>query len=255
MEQAARFFKDKKSPPDVPDSLHTTTFNRSATATDRKELFIDSTLSLQSDTFDLKDTIVRIKGSLVVAKSACLRNAKAYIQGNIVIKDNARIEFCSLMALGKAMVSDNAYVRGNIVCQDTISINDNARFAYPSFVYLSKNTATGRSNAGIVMVRDKAILTGTVATGRFGADAYNARVMVLGRARIEGVIMCPSAITPYGTVSGSIYTDRMVYRQESTVYENWLRDATIAGRDISAMILPLLFPTKCDPKYVRIEKR
>jgi cytoskeletal protein CcmA (bactofilin family) len=207
---------------------------------------------LKSDTLDYRGVTFHIRGDLVISKSACLKNAKGYVRGNILIKDDAQVDFCSLIALGNVTISDNACVRGNIACCESLTVENNARVFYPSLIYLSSNSPIAGVDNRVITIQDNAIVRGTIATAQFGNDTYHVRVMVQGRSRVEGLIICPGAVTLYGNITGSIYAGRIVYSQGRNIYENWLREVSITGCDLSGMTVPLLFPAERNPRYLQV---
>jgi hypothetical protein len=102
------------------------------------------------------------------------------------------------------------------------------------------------------VIQDKATVRGTIATGDFHDNSMIPRIMTQSRGPIEGCIICPGAIMPYGTISGILYADKIVYRQERSVYENWFKEVSISFKDISLMTVPFLIKKDGDPSYLKI---
>lgn len=245
-------FNERKSGKYVADSQYSMMARRLDFTHNDSVLFIDTSVSLLSDSIDCRGATFYIRGDLILGNTACLKNGRGFVLGNIVVKDDAHVDYSTLVSFGNATFSDRVFVRGNIVGTDSIVIKNNAYFAYPSFVYLSSNRSFNKVDNRTIIISDNAVVKGIVATGRFGGDSYNARVMLLGRSRIEGFLMCPDAITLYGSVSGSVFSDRIIYRLEKSIYENWLKDVSITYSDISTMTVPLLFPQESVPRYLQI---
>ncbi|MBN2037951.1 MAG: hypothetical protein JW768_14515 [Chitinispirillaceae bacterium] len=249
---AYNYFKERKSGRYIADSQYSTMERHLDFTHNDSVLFIDTSVTLLSDSVDCRGAFFYIRGDLMLGNAACLKNGRGFVLGNIIVKGDARVKHSTLVSFSNMTFCDRAYVRGNIVGADSIVIKDNAYFDYPSFIYLSSNRSFNPAGSGAIVLMGNAVVKGIVATSRFIRSPYNARFMLLGRSRIEGFLMCPSAVSLYGSISGSAFVDRIIYRQERSIYENWLKELSVTYNDISNMTVPLLFPKESVPQYLQI---
>ena len=250
--QAANFFNQGNPAGFVSTSSDLKSSLQSMRAIGNTELYIPSDITIQSDSIDCKDATIRVRGNLTLAQSVRLKNAHVYVLGEIDIKDLAAVQKSTLISLGKVRINGQASVQGTVAGCDSMIVEENARFFYPSFIYLSSNNAINRFSNGVIIIQDEAVIRGTIATARFGLDSYQPRVMLLSKAKVHGFIACPATATLYGNVAGSVYVGENVYRYQKNIYENWLKEAGIKSIDLSASTIPLLFPSEGHPQYLHI---
>jgi cytoskeletal protein CcmA (bactofilin family) len=214
-------------------------------------LCVDGPIAFGSDYNGSVKLDLYVDGNLRFEKSCRISGLKGYVQGTVTIKDSAQLECCSIIASGSVRIGDKAVVRGTIASAETLAIGGAATIAYPSLLYLSR-TRCNLTNNQILTVQDDADVHGVVATGNFNDNSFSPRIVSGLRSRIEGLVVSPGAMTPYGTIKGSVLTDRFAYKSERIVYENWLREVSISAEDLSLMTIPLLFPKEAVFRYVRI---
>ncbi len=219
---------------------------------------VDSMLVAGSVTFkacslDFGGVTLFVNGGMKIKGCAKISNLKAFITGDLELDDSSRSEFCTLVSLGNVRIRGNATCQSTIVGADSFVVSQTATVVYPSFLYLSRVMQT-IGGSQIVVVQDKAVVKGVIAAADFHDNAEIPRIITCGRSPVEGLIICPGAVTLYGCVSGSVYAGKIVYRLERSVYDNWLRDASIEYRDMSLATMPFLFPTRCRPRYLKISK-
>jgi hypothetical protein len=217
----------------------------------QENILVDGPVFMKSVNVDFNNAMVYVKGNLSIEKMSLLSNLKCNVLGNISIKDSTIIKSGSLVSLGNIKMEDNSTFSGNAVSAESLCVGGNAKVYYPSFLYLSGNGKTNNGNQ-VLIVQDNAIVKGTIAASDFHDNATIPRIMILGRAKVDGFVMCPGAVTLYGSINASVYTGKIVYRQERNVYENWLREVSISYRDVSRMTIPLLFPGDGQARYLSV---
>ncbi len=223
----------------------------SASGPDSLQPIVFGSETLTSPMSDFAGKSCYYRTNLVIWKSAVVRNLRCFVEGNVTITDSACLEFCSISALGSVIINGNSRVRGNIVCAESLVVGGSSRIVYPSFLYLSALKANIGGSQDIV-IQDNAAVTGTIATGDFHDNSSTPRIVLQSRGGVQGCIICPGAVMPYGQVSGSLYAGAIIYRQERTVYQNWFRDVSVAHKDVSMMTIPFLTKTDGDLSYLTL---
>ena len=249
--QAAEVFESGKQTGFITAAPALAAALQSMHATGTEQLTINSDVSIQSDTIDCKKATIWIRGNLLVSQSACLKNGEIRVAGKIGVQDAATIKACSIVSFGNISITGRTEVQGNLVGCDSIVVGDNARLAFPSFIYLSSYRINNLPVNGVIIAKDNAVICGTVATARFGL-ASEPKMLLLGRAKLEGFLACPGAGTIYGSARGSLFMGQNSYKYQHSIFENWFKEATITSVDLSAMAVPLLFPIEGHPKYLQI---
>jgi hypothetical protein len=248
-----RFFNDPKSRGTIntlsPAGLDSMT--RFTGKIPETNVLVNGSESFKSMNVDFSGSRVFIQGNLIIEKTSFISNLKCYVKGTITIKDSSVTKGCTFISLENVKMQDNVIFTGNAVSAESLVVEGNSSVNYPSFLFLSAGGKPGNGNQ-VIIVRDNAIVKGAVATADFHDNATIPRIMVLGRAKVDGFVMCPGAITPYGAINASVYSGKIVYRQERNVYENWLREVSISFRDISRMTIPRLFPLDGQARYLNV---
>ncbi len=249
-------FKERNKYDFFPDSMlpvKTDRF-REIVAPKKGDIFIEDNLHLNED-FDFSEKTLWIEGDLFIKHNAKIKNIKANVKGDVFISGNTHIEYGSILCFGDVKVVDRACIRLNISCAETLLISEDACVYYPSVLFLSAFLEGKKgSEESLLLISDNAHIIGTVLTDDFEKSEINPRVYISGRAKIEGVLFSPAAITLNGRIYGSASVNKLIYQQPGCVYDGWLMEATLRECDLSEMVLPLVFPEKCKPRYLSIEK-
>lgn len=250
------YFLEHRSVNYMPDSLQPVEPDqfKSALRGSKKDIYIEGNLII-SDTIDCEGKTVWLAGDAVINEHADINNINIRVLKNIYVTDNAGIHFGSIFCFGDVRITSNSYVRANIMCADTLCVEDNANVLYPSVLYLSPFIYKKYSRGGqLLIIQDKAEVTGTVLTGNFGGRYSDPYLLITGRSRIEGLIFTPETLTLYGNITGSVIANRIIYRYERTVYDGWIKETLLKSRDLSEMVVPALFPAGGVPAYLIIKR-
>lgn len=256
-ENAYNLFKERKAINFVPDSLLPIETERFKEAVSKKrgDIFLEGNLIINED-FNLDKRVLWINGNLFIKDKAEIRNIKAYVTGNTYISKNAFLELGSIFCFGDVRIVDRACIRLNIACAETLMVSGYANVEYPSVLYLSPflQQKTGKSGL-VLLIEENAHVTGTILVGAFNKSSLQPRVYVSGRSCIEGFLFSPSPVTINGKISGNVSVNKMIYKKPGCVYDGWLMEVTLIHRDLSEMIIPLVFPDNCYPWYLYVTKQ
>jgi hypothetical protein len=218
-----------------------------------KSLFVEGDVSLKSVDLDFKDAVLYVKGDVTVSGASNIKSASVYVLGKTEIKDRACVQFCNIVSLGNLFITDSSIYRGNALCAESLVVRGGANVYYPSFLYLSSGQK-GSMGDRVVLIQDNACVKGIITTGNFNDNAMIPRIQILDRSNVSGLLFCMGGVTPFGRINGSIYLEKIIYRQERTVYENWLRQVTVSYLDISQMTTPMLFPKEYGYRFMQIKQ-
>jgi hypothetical protein len=224
-------------------------FSNGAVSTPR--ILINGGLRFPSTAINDMKSAIYIEGTLTIGQASKIRNLISYVHGAVIIEDSARLEHCAIVASGNLSIGGNVVFQGIAASAETLSVGGKSKVTYPSFLYLSKTNCNLAADQ-ILILKDEAEVHGTVATALFKDLGSLPRIICGMSCRMEGFVVCPGAMTLYGEVKGSVYTGKIVYNSERTVYENWVREAAVSWRNLSLMTLPLLFLKSGILRYERI---
>ena len=130
---------------------------------------------------------------------------------------------------------------GQFFASDTIYVHSGAILNYPSVVFLNSER-----KRGLIHVAEKARIEGTV--GLEGdPDRYYQRVLYIeDEGEIAGMVYCHGFLEHYGTIHGHVIARKTLVNAPSSVYENYLLNATIDGsrRNPAFLMPPYWFYTK-----------
>jgi hypothetical protein len=226
---------------------------RSTETNQVKNVFVDGDVSFKSVDLDFKDAVLYVKGRVTVSGTSNIKSASVYVLEKTEIKDRACVQFCNIVSLGNLVITDSSLFRGNALCAESLIVSGESNVYYPSFLYLSSGKQ-GSFGDRVVLIQDNACVKGIISTGNFNDNAMIPRIQILDRSNVSGLVFCMGGVTPFGRINGSIYLEKIIYRQERTVYENWLRQVTVSYLDISQITTPILFPKEYGYRFMQIKQ-
>ncbi len=197
-----------------------------------------------------------IDGDLIVRKNAEIKNIKAYVTGDSYLTDKARLKFGSIICFGNVKVMDKVNLRLNIACAESLIVSNKSKVEYPSVLYVSSFLCRKKVKSGSsLIIKDDAHITGTLLVDNFAKSSLQPKAIISGRTRIEGFLFSPSSISINGRITGNVSVNKLIYEKPGCVYDGWLMEVTLQECDLSEMIIPLLFPENCKPRYLSIEEQ
>ncbi|MBO6524384.1 MAG: hypothetical protein JJ971_11195 [Balneolaceae bacterium] len=134
-----------------------------------------------------------------------------------------------LMYAGKSLqIGGGASLSAQLMSEGNIIIRDEAYLQYPSLVYSSKEFYEGGTEQ-VINIKDQSVVDGTVIypiqTNSFTRDLF--RVKIDTNATVRGSIYTQGQTELLGTVLGSVNTHQFYFYYDGTSYINWLKDITV----------------------------
>lgn len=245
-------FKERKVIKYLPDSLLPVKIDNFKEVVSQKkgDIFIEGNLNL-IEKFDFYERVLWIDGDLFITHNAEIKNIKANVTGSTYISGKAFLELGSIICFENIKITDKAHIRLNVACAETLMVSRDALVEYPSILYLSSflQRKSGRSKA-VLLVLDNAHIIGTILSGVFDKSSFLPRLYISGRSCTKGILYSPSPVTINGRLSGNVSVNKLIYDKPGSVYDGWLMEVTLLEYDLSEMVIPLVFPENCKPRYL-----
>lgn len=217
-----------------------------------KPILIEGKAELKNVIILKNNPVLYVNGKIFIGQLSRITGMKCFVKGNLVITDNADLEQCVIVSSGNVKIEKNARFNGTIICAETLFVGGSSRVIYPSFLYLCSSGCKFDCRQ-VININDDAIVQGTIVTGAFRDNLPVPRIITGIHSKIEGILICPDALMPYGKFRGSIYTGRIIYKTEHNVYVNRLKEVFITQNDMSRMTIPIILKNGI-PRYLSIKK-
>lgn len=216
------------------------------------DMFVDGDLHLEGETLDFGGRALWVNGELELGGDCAVSDVRARVRADVLVEEEARIDESVIAGFRDVRIGGYARISATVMCAETLQVKDNAAIRYPSVLYLSAlNTAKYGAPGQMLIVEDRVRVTGTVLTGDFRGSGFHSKVIFRGRSRFEGLMYVAAAMTPYARFQGSVWTHKLLYRRQRTVYDGYLMETALAWKDVSGMVVPLVFPGEGVPRYVK----
>ncbi|MBD3242907.1 MAG: hypothetical protein GF331_20105 [Chitinivibrionales bacterium] len=224
--------------------------------TSNRRVLIEGDLRLETDTVDLGARELWVTGGLSLAGAVHLHGGFVRVGKRMYVGESARVDNTTFHVLGTTSIDGYAEVRANILCADSLTIAGSARILYPSFLYLSPLYAQRHRAVGQVLTVDgRARVHGTLVTGAFSRGSLVSRLVIRGRAFVEGTAYSYTNTTMFGHLTGSLYTHRSLYRSAHSVRDGCLKECRLSHFDLSGAVTPLIFAERVSAAYLGIGER
>ncbi len=219
-----------------------------------KPKFVKGYVSIKNlSIMDMKSPLY-VNGELCIEQSTKITDLQLYVKGKVTITDNSDMERCTIVSSGNVTIKGNALFNGTVICAETLYVSETSKVLYPSLLYLSSFGGDKGCRRAII-IKDNAEVYGTIATGIFYDNGSIPRISTGFRSHIEGIIICPEALMPYGMFRGCIYAGKIIYNTDNrNVYVNRLKEVSIVHRDVSLMTIPLVLLKDGISRYLRITR-
>jgi hypothetical protein len=181
---------------------------------------------------------------LVFEQTENIRLKNVNIDGHVVISSDSSITVSSdanlknIILIAPVIRFENGF-HGTIqaFASDSLIIEDNCHFQYPSAICLLKKNA---ESLPPVIVCKNSTIDGFVFSLVRETDKFKT-VVNLTNTVVNGIVYCQGYLTLDGKIAGSVLTDYFIYRSGSAIYENHLVDVEIDRNKLSNFFVGSIF--------------
>ncbi len=196
--------------------------------------FVDSTLLLKifQDQLPVENSI---SGPVIL-----------YSEDSISIAASAQIADAIIIA---PIIHISSDFTGSLQCiaEDKIIIDKGVILAYPSAIILA-----ARSDSSRLILEENVLFQGTcIAQSKTKKRLLYPQVILKKNAKIEGQLICNNLnLQTQGEVVGSCFTNKLILKTNSSIYENHLMDAKFDIEPLSNQFAGIEIDTLTGPKRI-----
>jgi hypothetical protein len=187
------------------------------------------------------DTIIQsfADSAYTIRSSGPIRLTSNIVKGHVLIKSDTLIEITRASCLENVvLIAPNIKIDSGfsgtlqVIATKSIVVGGNCNLRYPSCLILLKQRKTNEQPN--ISIGDYCHLSGIILTYAFQHDDLAKTKVELGKkTAFEGYIYTSGYLYLQGEVVGTVLSDYLSYRTLTTVYINYLVDATIDRNDLS----------------------
>jgi hypothetical protein len=224
---------------------HLSTISKIVTPTQKTQSVIPD--SLQQS---FSDSTIRIYQPGAITLSSC------NFKGHILIVSDSSIEVGANAVLNNVLLSapvikfDNGF-SGIVqaIATDSIVVNNNCRFSYPSSLIILKTTSLTQPT---ITLGQNCIFEGILLTYCANNDLHKTLININKNTVVKGVVYSSGYLNLNGIIYGSVLSNYFLYSSSSSVYTNYLVDAEISRDSLSPyFIMPHIFKTTMPNKIAQ----
>jgi hypothetical protein len=210
---------------------------------------LDKNFSAKGDPMAGKDTINQsfLKNTRVFDfKNVVQTLDHIRLNGNILLHSDTTLIIDSTASLSNVLVFARSIIikdgfRGNcqLFATDSISVGKNCHFTYPSCLGIIRSSAPKIISQAKVSLGENTTFGGLIFTNEKKPGAMKPMISLNKADTIRGQIYSQDALAlkDQCVFDGSVFTNRFVYRNSFTLYENYLINATFNSKDLSPYYL------------------
>ena len=175
-----------------------------------------------SGTHELRD--ITLKGNIVLVSNDSLRiNKTANLQDILIVVPSVHVlpDFAGSI---------------HVVAKERIDIDENSTLQYPSSIYVK---AINDNPCEITIKKGSTIIGGIVIDGESHLNTTNRTLTLQDDVHVVGTIYCNGSTQLKGTVTGSVYTNKIHLKTASSNYENIILNATIDNNSLPKNFIEL----------------
>ena len=179
-----------------------------------------------------------------------------YIDGNVVIASDTTLTIEGSATLRNVIVvapgiiiSNDFHGQGQFFATDSISVGERCIFNYPSCLATLRNNVLGKGRA-LISIGNQTTVNGTIAVWQ-KMKASQVPLLKMGKnVTVKGQLYSQGIISykEKNTVYGSIFTNRFLYQNNFSAYENYLIGNTIDAKKLSPYYLSGMLLPSANPK-------
>lgn len=152
------------------------------------------------------------------------------IKGNIIINSKTSIVIDETVNLTDVMIVAPKVFIGSgfsgslqIVAEKIVEIASKVTLQYPSSIYINNNL----DSVSVKVKSNSTLIGGVVITCKNGKYALKRQLSIDSDSKVIGTVYCYGKTELKGNVIGSLYTDRLTLKTNSSYYENILSNVEI----------------------------
>ncbi|MCF8284522.1 MAG: hypothetical protein K9I48_06055 [Sphingobacteriales bacterium] len=192
-----------------------------------KKLFSDSAdLYISKAKINLNDILV--KGHIVIFSTE-----------EIIVTSNARLSDVILIA---PIIRFEKNFSGSVqaFAKDSLVVSKGAKLIYPSILC----TYTTKENDSEILIKNGSMVNGTIIGLDDTIEDKNVKVTIEENTKIKGLIWSEGYLQLKSNVLGSVFTHKLLWNTNSTIYENHLLNINLNTiNKAEKFLLPLIFPS------------
>ena len=173
---------------------------------------------------------ISLKGNFILISKDSL-----YVKNNVQLND--------IIIKAPSVVFEKGF-KGSlqVIAKNHVALKEEVILEYPSSIYVENDRY---EDTTVTLEKHSKLCGAVVLTGNEYKYSL-ARILTLNeKATLMGVAYCYGKTQIKGKIIGSLYTDRLVYKNETAIYENYLVNVTIDRKNLPKyFIAPKLFDMK-----------
>ena len=160
---------------------------------------------------------------------------------SLYVKNNAQLN--DIIIKAPSVVFEKGF-KGTlqVIAKNHVALEEGVTLNYPSSIYVENDRY---ENTTVILEKKSKLCGAIVVTGKEYKYSL-ARILTLNKkATLMGVAYCYGKAQIKGKIIGTLYADRLFYKNEAAIYENYLVNATIDKKSLPKyFVAPQLFDTK-----------
>ena len=180
-----------------------------------------------------KDSLIRsFRDTTLLIQFSGSREINSVLRGNIILYSTADITLDASARLTDIIIYASSVriksgFTGNlqIFCTDSIIIEDNCVFNYPSALGVLKMDY--KTTQPYIAIGNQTIIQGILLSYQYVTDQKQTRISLANTSLVEGEVYADGFVEADGTVYGNITCNKFLLHTNSGVYENYLFNTVV----------------------------
>lgn len=187
--------------------------------------------------FALKTLKIYSSSSITISNKTLIGNIFLSAKDSIIVQSSANLENVILFA-PKIIFEKNTTAALQAFASDTIIVNKNCHFKYPSILAVISNDIDMRS---VLKIDSTSLIEGLVFSHSTDSIASSTTISIAPQAVVYGQVYSSGSLDLKGAVYGNVICDHFILKTSSSIYENHLLNAEIDANKIDpSFAFPLL---------------
>jgi hypothetical protein len=168
------------------------------------------------------------------------------LKGNILLHSDTTLIIDSTVLLNNVLVfarsiivKDGFHGSCQLFATDSISIGKDCHFSYPSCLGIIRSNAPKIISQAKISIGENTTFSGLIFTSEKKPGSLKPMISINKKDTIRGQIYSQDALAlkDKAVIYGSVFTNRFVYQNSFTLYENYLINTTFNSKNISPYYL------------------